>query len=112
MRRKIILLCFLLILLMVSSAAVSAYAMSCGGGVITTGDRSSDVLAKCGSPNVKESHQEEVSRRFDANTKEKVSITVEEWTYDLGPDQLIRIVTIKNAMVTNIQETHYGAPKP
>ena len=98
-------------MLMVSSAAFSAV-MSCAGGIITIGDRSYDVLAKCGSPNVKESYQEEVTRRFDADIKEKLFITVEEWTYDFGPNKFIRIVTIKNGMVTDIQETHFGASIP
>jgi hypothetical protein len=112
MRRAINLFCVLLILLMGTSEAVNAYSMSCAGGVIAPGDRSYDVLAKCGSPNDIESHQEEVILRADADTREKLFITVEEWTYDLGPTQFIRIVTIKNGTVTHIQETHYGAPKP
>ena len=80
--------------------------MFCDGGVITTGDRSSDVLAKCRPSDYKESHQEEISQRYDSNTEEKVFITVEEWTYNFGGTRLTRIVTIKNGTVTNIQETH------
>jgi hypothetical protein len=105
MRRINIFMVFLLILMMISFAVASADAMICAGGVITAGDRSSDVLAKCGPPEVKESHQEEVSHKLDANTREKIFITVEEWTYNFGPDKLRRIVTIKNGTVTNIQET-------
>jgi hypothetical protein len=112
MRRAIISFCVLLILLMGSYEAVNAYSMSCTGGVITAGDRSYDVLAKCGSPNDIEAHQEEVSLRADAEIRGKLFITVEEWTYDFGPTQFIRILTIKNGTVTHIQETHYGAPKP
>lgn len=103
MRRINVLLCFLLILLMVSFAAARAGAMNCDGGIITTGDRSSDVLVKCGTPDFKDSHQEEVVRR-DGNIRQKIFITVEEWTYDLGSNQLVRIVTIKNGTVTDIQE--------
>ena len=108
MKRACILCCGLLILLMVSSTVVFSYALSCDGGVITTGDRSSDVLAKCGAPDYKESHQEELSQRYDSNTRAKVFITVEEWTYDFGGTRLTRIVTIKNGTVTDIQETHYS----
>jgi hypothetical protein len=108
MERLWSLLFFLLILFTISAGTVSAYAMHCAGGVITTGDRSSDVLAKCGQPNFRESHQEEVSMRANASMKEKQFITVDEWTYDFGSDRLIQIITIKNGIVTNIQETHYG----
>ena len=103
------LLYFLMVLVLISAGTVSAHAMRCAGGVITTGDRSSDVLAKCGQPNFRESHQEEVSIRANASMREKQFITVDEWTYDFGSDQLIRIITIKNGVVTNIRETHYGA---
>ena len=91
-----------------------AYAdsFSCGGGIISTDDRTADVMAKCGSPDFKDTHQEEVIQRLDINTKEKVYITVEEWTYNLGPNQFMRIVVLKNGRVAEIRTGNYGYLKP
>jgi hypothetical protein len=93
---------------------LDAYAdsFSCGGGIISTDDRSSDVVAKCGYPDFRDSHQEEVVQRLDRDTKQKVYITVEEWTYNLGPNQLTRIVILKNGRVAEIKTGNYGYIKP
>lgn len=108
MRRTGILLLFLASVALIPSAGVFADTLSCAGGIISTGDRSMDVLAKCGVPDSKESHQEELSERLDDNTKQKVFITVEEWTYDFGPTQFMRIVVLKNGVVANIRLGNYG----
>lgn len=42
------------------------------------------------------------------DTKQKVYITVEEWTYNLGPDQFTRIVVLKNGRVAEIRTVSYG----
>jgi hypothetical protein len=89
-----------------------ADSFSCDGGIISTGDRNSDVIAKCGSPDFRDSHQEEVVQRLDADTKQKIYITVEEWTYNLGPNQFTRIVTLKNGRVAEIKTGNYGYVKP
>ena len=100
--------------LMLTLFLFDAYAdsFSCEGGIISTDDRSSDVIAKCGSPDFRDSHQEEVIQRIDRDTKQKVYITVEEWTYNLGPNQLTRIVVLKNGRVAEIKTGNYGYVKP
>jgi len=85
-----------------------ADSFSCDGGIVSTDDRNSDVLAKCGPPDFRDSHQEEVIQRLDAGTKQKVYITVEEWTYNLGPNQLTRIVIFKNGRIAEIRTGGYG----
>jgi Protein of unknown function (DUF2845) len=93
---------------------IDAYAdsFSCQGGIISTDDRSADVVAKCGDPDFRDSHQEEVTQRLSADTKQKVLVTVEEWTYNLGPSQFMRIVVLKNGRVTEIRTGNYGYEKP
>lgn len=108
MRNTGIFLLFLTLASAVPSADVLADTVSCGGGIISTGDRSIDVLAKCGPPDSKESHQEELGERLDDNTKQKVFVTVEEWTYNFGPNRFMRIVVLKNGVVTNIRTGNYG----
>jgi hypothetical protein len=112
MKKFSLLVSFFALLPILFCATVYADAVSCEGGIISTGDRSADVYAKCGPPNFRDSHQEEVVQRIDADTKEKVYITVEEWTYNFGPNQLIRIVVLKNGEVSEIRTGNYGYPKP
>ena len=105
---------FLLFLTLASAfpcADVLAAALSCDGGIISTGDRSMDVLAKCGTPDSKESHQEELGEQLDDNTKQKVFVTVEEWTYNFGPSKFMRIIVLKNGVVANIRLGNYGYTK-
>jgi hypothetical protein len=111
MRRAGFSLVFLVCVTVAPCADVLAAAFSCRGGIISTGDRSIDVLAKCGDPDYKESHQEELSERLGDNTKQKTYVTVEEWTYDFGPSQFMRIVVLKNGIVTDIRTGNYGYPE-
>lgn len=111
MKRATMLLC-LLMLTAALPRGVYADSLSCSGGIISTDDRSIDVLAKCGPPDFKDSHQEEVIQRLDGNTKQKVFVTVEEWTYNFGPSQFMRIVVLRNGRVSEIQVGDYGYAKP
>jgi len=108
MRSTGIFLLFLTLASAVPCADVLAAALSCDGGIISTGDRSIDVLAKCGTPDSKESHQEELGEQLDDNTKQKVFVTVEEWTYNFGPAKFMRIIVLKNGVVANIRLGNYG----
>jgi Protein of unknown function (DUF2845) len=112
MKRASILFCVLALMTALTCVDVYADSLSCSGGIISTGDRSADVLAKCGSPDSKDSHLEEVTQRIDADTKQKVYVTVEEWTYNFGTNQFMRIVVLKNGQVTEILTGNYGYTKP
>jgi len=112
MKRATMLMCLLALAAALPRADVYADSLSCAGGIISTDDRSIDVLAKCGPPDFKDSHQEEVIERIDRGTTQKVFITVEEWTYNFGPSQFIRIVVLKNGRVSEIQVGDYGYAKP
>ncbi len=110
MKKTHALLVFLL-LMAAPSVRVSASDLSCDGGIISTGDRNIDVLAKCGPPDSKESHQEELSERLDDTARQKTFITVEEWTYNFGPTRFMRIVIMKNGVVANVRTGNYGYGK-
>ncbi len=98
---------FLFLMTAVPCFSVRADSFSCEGGIISIDDRSYDVLAKCGQPDFRDSHQEEVVERFNG-AKQKVYITVEEWTYNLGPNQLTRIIFIRHGRVAEIRTGSYG----
>ena len=103
---------FLLFLVMGAASCPDGHAatLNCPGGIISAGDRSIDVLAKCGRPDSKESHREELSQMLGDNVKQKTSVTVEEWTYNFGPIQFMRIVVLKNGVVDDVRTGTYGYP--
>jgi hypothetical protein len=88
-----------------------AIALDCAGGIISTGDSRFDLLKKCGEPDFKDSHAEEFFEQFGRGIGRKVIITVEEWTYNFGPSQFMRIVVLKNGTVADIREGNYGYRK-
>ncbi len=107
MIKLIIFVCFIALMTLVPCFSVYADSFSCAGGIVSTGDRSFDVLAKCGQPDFRDSHQEEVVQQFD-DTRKKVFVTVEEWTYNLGPNQFTRIIVFKNGRIEEIKTGSYG----
>jgi hypothetical protein len=103
-----------LVVLLLALFWLDAYAdsFSCKGGIISTDDRKADVISKCGEPDFRDSHQEDVTQRLGTTTHQRVYITVEEWTYNLGPSQFMRIVVLQNSRVTEIRTGNYGYLKP
>ncbi len=87
----------------------TAHAFSCGGRVVSAGDTKAEVIMKCGEPAGKDSRTEERIEKIDADTKRKISVTIDEWTYDLGPDTLIRILTFTDGRLMDIREAGYGS---
>ena len=88
-----------------------ADSISCDGGLVSDGNSVVDLLMKCGQPAWKESHQEEFTDRLGPGLKQRTYVTVEQWTYNFGPQQLLRTVTIKNGVVTGVKTGQYGPSK-
>jgi hypothetical protein len=80
----------------------------CDGRIISTGDTKSDVLTKCGEPFYRTSHEEELRQDLNDTANRKVIVTVEEWTYNFGPQRFLRIVTFRNSKVIDIRTGGYG----
>ena len=81
---------------------------ACGDRVISVGDTKPDILNKCGEPFYKSSHQEEQKERFDDSGSRNVIVTVEEWTYNFGPQRFMRVITFRNGTVVDIRTGGYG----
>jgi hypothetical protein len=90
-----------------------------GGKLVRDGDHMLEVQNKCGQPDfvaqrvekrkVKAKvrqwvgdHEEEVSE------EQVVEVTVDEWTYDLGPQKFIRYVDFENGRVIRVTTGAYG----
>jgi hypothetical protein len=111
----------LVILIVVSFSDVSAFGLRCGVDLVSIGDTTSEVIAKCGEPSKVESW--EVPRRsryyrhslsYLNNRKYRESLyskghtTIEKWTYNFGFHRFIRYLTFKNSKLKRITKGGYG----
>ena len=98
-RRFVIL--FLLCLGLV--ATDSAYAFRCGGGLISTGDSKLILLKKCGEPSWVDRWAERTVDQPDTDFEHSITRINERWIYNLGPNQFIRILTLRDGRVVHIE---------
>jgi uncharacterized protein DUF2845 len=92
-------------------AAAPAHAFRCGARIITRGDPAAKILQYCGEPDA-------VTRRLKERPYVMHSgvavhgaleeVVVEEWTYNLGPRQLMRVVRLEDGHVEDIKHLGYG----
>jgi hypothetical protein len=85
--------------------------MGCEGGIVSVGDSRLDLLGKCGPATFVESRQaqrsEWVGDRVQGASR-TVTITVETWTYDLGPGRLVQHARIEAGRVVDVRSGGYG----
>jgi hypothetical protein len=92
-------------------AVTPAHAFRCGTRIITRGDHAEKILRFCGEPAsiqtriTQRSYVSDFGRVFPGVVEE---VVVEEWTYNMGPHQLIRVVRLENGFVADIKHLGYG----
>lgn len=99
--------------LLAASLSAHATAFRCGTRVISRGDHASKVLEFCGEP---DSVQTRLAQRsFTNKYGHQVyipgffeDVIVEEWTYNLGPNKLMRFIRVENGFVREIRHLGYG----
>lgn len=79
-----------------------------GGKLLSTGDTAAEALIKCGMPAFTEQWIDESIERGVYGRAGKSIDTVEEWTYNFGPHDLIYILRLRNGRVTRIETGGYG----
>jgi hypothetical protein len=89
-------------LLLLSSAA-HADGMRCGDHLVTEGETTSEISAKCGAPT-------RADRRVAIRSTDCISIevTIDTWLYNLGPKSFQRILTFENGRLLTIETASYG----
>ena len=114
MERRIVKRYMLGLLLTAAAAAVPAQAFRCGTHLVHEGDTRSEVIAKCGEP--VEIDRRSVWRRPLVWLRGRpvflgtdlVEIPVELWTYNLGPNKLMRRIRFEDGRVVEIETLGYG----
>ena len=111
MRKVVYLLLALLLFLLVppGATALQTGTMRCRNGIVSTGDTIADVLSKCGPP-VYQDRREEThasGQRYGYNRSFQI-VTVDDWTYNFGPQEFMYQVIFQNGRVYLIESRDQG----
>lgn len=96
--------------------ADSAWALRCGRSLVVEGDNKYQVFRRCGEPDFKESRVDYRELRWRGSglnqpgveTRQLTPVTIEQWTYDFGPNRFVEVVTFEDGRVINIRAMDYG----
>ena len=95
----------------------------CGSGrLVDEGDQSLEVRKRCGDPDFADSHEERRTVRRTVWTQiagvpvaseeeVTVSVMVDEWTYDLGPNRLIRHLIFEQNRLVRVWTSGRGSAR-
>jgi uncharacterized protein DUF2845 len=93
------------------AAAAPAHAFRCGSRIITRGDPAEKVLQYCGEPVAVTKRLKQRSYFMESGVRVPGAleeVVVEEWTYNLGPRLLMRVVLLENGYVEDVKPLGYG----
>jgi hypothetical protein len=117
--KKVLIFIFSLTTLIIFNTAEPSFAFRCGTSVISVGDTKSRVLRKCGEPDFIDSWDEvrilkDYSSTFRPDPRTlpyghdreplliKEYVTIEVWTYNIGPASFIRYLTFEKGILREI----------
>ncbi|AJE03913.1 DUF2845 domain-containing protein [Geobacter pickeringii] len=84
--------------------------MICRGGIVSIGDAIPAVLHKCGPPvYATQREQSEVTGSSrHGGTKTITRITIDDWTYNFGPNEFMYQLIFENGRVARIESLDWG----
>ncbi|TXH04564.1 MAG: DUF2845 domain-containing protein [Nevskiaceae bacterium] len=86
-------------------ASSAAGTMRCRGGIVSEGMSAAAVLAACGEPAYRDAWNEDAYGRGLLGD-------AEEWYYNFGANQLLRVLHLRNGTVGDIATDGYGYDQP
>src|SRR4029453_14413358 len=101
------------LLLALAPLATTADSMRCGSRLITEGDTIDKVLALCGEPSsksrtwiVRQPRYQLGSNSYPFPGEEEVPVDL--WTYDLGPNKLVRRLRFVDGELQSVETLEHG----
>lgn len=89
------------LLCLAAAGAEAAGSLRCGSRLVSEGDRTAELIGACGDPAYRDVWgYAGPSNRWIAD--------VEEWYYNFGPSQLLRVVRLRNGRIVSIDSEGYG----
>lgn len=79
----------------------------CNFGVLSLGTTSLEVRAQCGQPDQAAQRFETVTEKLDSGRRE-ITVSVDEWTYNLGPSRFMRVLLFRNGELVDIHTGDKG----
>lgn len=92
------------LLLSLASVAIADNFRCPNGEIVSTGDRQSIVAMKCDPPSYKSTRTESEAGYKGAT----ILVSIEEWTYNEGPNRLVHILTFRNGLLDSVQTAGFG----
>ena len=96
------------LLALLLSLPASAGAMRCKNALITEGDSTAEMLLKCGEPMLREELTRNEENQFGNLMQVKYG---ERWTYNFGKNEFMRFVTVRNGVITDIENGPRGGSR-
>jgi hypothetical protein len=75
---------------------------------IKIGARKPEVIVKCGRPSFVDTFEEEHLKKTETGGLFRFNVNIDQWTYDFGPNQFMRVLTFENGKLVGIAEDDYG----
>jgi hypothetical protein len=87
--------------------------LRCGGRLVRAGVSMWDVLADCGPPSGRGPVERVVTlQQIDDLSWREMVIEFEQWSYDRGSNEFVRMLTFRNGLLVTVQLGGYGASSP
>jgi hypothetical protein len=87
-----------------------SFGFRCGNKLVSVGDTKVEVLATCGQPDLIETEEvREVLTSTDNDDPQKITTIIETWTYDMGPDRFVKVLTFEGSTLRSIEDGAYGS---
>lgn len=95
------------LLLPVPADALQVGSMRCRNGIVSIGDTIPDVIKKCGPPAFQD-RRDETSSYGERHARSYENVTVDDWTYNFGPQEFMYGVIFRNGRVSKIESLEIG----
>lgn len=79
----------------------------CNFNVLSLGITTIELETRCGEPDLKEQRYETVTTRIPGGRRQ-VTVTIDKWTFNLGPTHFMRILTFRNGELVEIKTGEKG----
>lgn len=80
----------------------------CGFDTLAEGLTQYEVLRRCGRPFFRDSRYEETLLAHDESNRRFINKRVDEWTYNLGPNQFMRILIFESGRLLRVSTGNRG----
>ncbi len=88
--------------------AGSAMALPCKGQTVNIGETMQEVAAQCGAATLKDQRIVTVEETDEKGTRRSTT-TIDEWSYDSGPEELVQTYRFENGKLVEIGNNGYGS---